>query len=101
MELLSAMRLSSSSGVAFCRLARSSTAGRVRSVKVAPGCTQVTLMPKGPSSSARFLLSDDTATLRSDPTMLPVWRAARPLMLTMRPHPLAFMLGTTACAQRM
>src|SRR3954447_1794231 len=79
---------------------RDGSAGGWRSVIVGPGCTTVTLIPDGPSSSARFLVSADTATLRTDPTTEPVWRAARPLTLTIRPHPEAAMNGATARAQR-
>ena len=39
----------------------------VRSVTVMPGWTTVTLMPAGPSSSARFLVRAATATLRTEP----------------------------------
>ena len=42
-----------------------SAAGGVRSVIVVPGCTTVTLIPCGPSSSARFLVNAETATLRT------------------------------------
>src|ERR1700730_15841145 len=44
-------------------------------------------MPCRPSSSARILVRAATATLRMLPTVEPVERAARPLMLTMRPLP--------------
>ena len=74
-------------------------AGGVRSVTVAPGCTTVTLMPCGPSSSARFLVNAETATLRMLPSVLPVCRAARPLTLTIRPQRCACMKGATARAQ--
>ena len=51
----------------------------------------VTLMPSRPSSSARFLVSAATATLRTVPVIAPVDRAASPLMLMIRPQPLARM----------
>lgn len=67
------------------------TNASVRSVSVSPGCTAVTLMPCVPNSSARFLVMATTATFRMLPTALPVFRAAKPLMLKMRPHPRLFM----------
>src|SRR6202042_395584 len=72
----------------------------VASVRVSPGWTAVTLTPDGPSSSARFLVIADTATLRMDPMTDPVLRAARPLTLTIRPQPAATMPGATAWAHR-
>ena len=78
---------------------RATTPG-VASVRVRPGCTTVTLMPLGPSSSARFLVSAATATLRIEPTAEPVERAPSPEMLMMRPHPCAAIRGATAWAQR-
>src|SRR4051794_4646484 len=78
----------------------SASSGVVRSVWVRPGCTTVTLMPWRPSSSARFLVRADTATLRTDPMTEPVWRAARPLTLMMRPQPWAIIPGATSRAQR-
>src|SRR3954471_18842983 len=80
--------------------AASGPTGGIRSVTVGPGCTTVTLIPDGPSSSARFLVSAATATLRTLPTTEPVWRAANPLTLTIRPQPDAAMNGATARAQR-
>src|SRR3954466_1564499 len=74
--------------------------GGTRSVTVGPGCTTVTLMPDGPSSSARFFVSAATATLRTLPTIEPVWRVASPLTLTIRPHFPAAMYGAAARAQR-
>ena len=59
--------------------------GAVRSVRVAPGCTTFTWMPEGPNSSAMFLARAATATLRMLPTVLPLWRAARPLRARRRP----------------
>ena len=76
------------------------SAGGRRSVIVGPGCTTVTLTPDGPSSSARFFVRAATATLRTDPTTEPVWRAANPLTLTIRPQPEATINGATARAQR-
>jgi hypothetical protein len=75
-----------------------SAAGGVRSVTVGPGWTTVTLIPCGPSSSARFFVSALTATLRTEPTTEPVERAASPLTLMIRPQP--SMCGTTARAIR-
>ena len=72
-----------------CRSARAAITPAVFSVRVRPGWTTVTLMPCGPSSSARFLVSATTATLRMLPIVEPVLRAASPLMLMMRPQPLA------------
>ncbi len=60
----------------------------------------MTLIPCGPSSSARFFVAAATATLRMEPIADPLWRAARPLMFTMRPQPVAIMCGATARAQR-
>ena len=65
------------------RCARSRRRGRrssrgVRSVSTRPGCTTVTPMPCGPSSSARFAVSAATATLRMLPGIEPVRRALRP-----------------------
>jgi hypothetical protein len=57
-------------------------------------------MPFDPSSSARFLVRATTATLRMLPIVDPVPRAARPLMLMMRPHPWRIMYGATSRAQR-
>ena len=71
-----------------------------RSVTVIPGWTTVTVMPAGPSSSARFAVIAATATLRTDPTSDPVRRALSPLMLMIRPHPAETMCGATARAQR-
>ena len=45
------------------------------------------MMLSGPNSSAMFLVSAATATLRMLPTVLPVWREDNPLLLTMRPQP--------------
>ena len=56
---------------------RSITPG-VASVRVSPGWTTVTLMPHGPSSSARFFVIAATATLRIEPITAPVLRAPRP-----------------------
>ena len=67
--------------------ALAATSGAMRSALVRPGWTSVTLMLSGPNSSAMFLVSAATATLRMLPTVLPVWRADNPLMLTMRPQP--------------
>jgi hypothetical protein len=72
----------------------------VASVRVRPGWTALTLTPDGPSSSARFLVIADTATLRMDPMTEPVLRAARPLTLMIRPQPAATMSGATAWAHR-
>jgi len=72
----------------------------VRSVRVIPGCTTVTLMPEGPSSSARFLVIAATATLRTEPTTVPAWRAASPEMLMILPQPAARMCGTKARMHR-
>jgi hypothetical protein len=100
MELRSAIACSTACGAVPCAVARAATSGAVRSVRVRPGCTTVTLMPEGPSSSARFLVSAATATLRMLPTVLPVWRAASPLTLTMRPQPRVRMPLATSRAQR-
>src|SRR5205085_9660172 len=54
--------------------ARRATTPGVASVRVRPGCTTVTLMPDGPSSSARFLVSAATETLRIEPIVDPVER---------------------------
>ena len=91
---------SSSSTVVPRDCAIAAIASGVRSVRVMPGCTTVTLTPRGPSSSARFFVIAETATLRIVPTTLPVWRAARPAMLTIRPQPLSTISGATARAQR-
>ena len=72
----------------------------VFSVRVRPGWTTLTLMPFGPSSSARFFVSATTETLRMLPIIEPVWRAARPLTLMMRPQPRSIMCGATSRAQR-
>ena len=53
--------------------------------EVAKSIAGVTLMPPGPNSSARFLVSAATPILRMLPMMEPVERAARPLILMMRP----------------
>src|ERR1700722_530982 len=72
----------------------------VASVRVNPGWTALTLTPDGPSSSARFLVIAETATLRMEPITDPVLRAARPLTLMIRPQPAAIMPGATAWAHR-
>ena len=72
----------------------------VFSVRVRPGCTTVTLMPDRPNSSARFLVSAATPTLRTEPTADPVLRAPSPDTLMMRPHPCATMCGAASRAQR-
>jgi hypothetical protein len=61
----------------------------VASVLVVPGWTTVTFTPDGPNSSARFLVIAATETLRMDPIVEPVLRAASPLTLIIRPHPRA------------
>jgi hypothetical protein len=38
----------------------------VRSVRVVPGWIATTLIPWGPSSSAKFFVSEETAALRSE-----------------------------------
>ena len=80
--------------------ARALIASSTASVRVAPGCTHVTLTPLGPRSSANTLVSADTDTLRTVPTMLPPTRAAMPEMLMMRPHPCSTIAGATSRAQR-
>jgi hypothetical protein len=52
------------------------TSGAVRSVRVRPGCTTVTLMPEGPSSSAMVVVSAATATLRMLATATCTWAAS-------------------------
>ena len=47
-------------------------------------------------SSARFFVSAATPTLRIEPMVEPVWSAARPEMLIMRPPPCAAMWGATS-----
>ena len=84
----------------YLRCARAATSGAVFSVRVSPGCTAVTLMPSGPSSSARFLTSAATATLRIEPIAEPVCRAASPEMQMIRPQPPAAIKGATSRAQR-
>lgn len=100
-ELPDATCLSISSADTPCAAALSATGAAVRSVRVSPGWTTVTLIPAGPHSSAMFLLSAATAILRMMPTAFPVWRAAKPLTLTMRPQPFEGIPATTAWAQRM
>jgi hypothetical protein len=81
--------------------ARAASRSGVLSVTVMPGCTTVTSIPDGPSSSARILVRAATATLRIEPAgAVPALRAARPLMLMIRPQPWAVMCGATARAQR-
>ncbi len=53
-------------------------------------------MPFGPSSSARFLVSAETPTLRSVAMGRPVWYAAKPPMLMMRPQPFLIRCGASA-----
>ena len=94
-------RLSSASAGEMPRLlARRSTTPGVASVRVSPGWTTVTVIPAGPSSSARFFVSAATATLRIEPMTDPVLRAPRPEMLMIRPQPWAIIAGATAWAQR-
>ncbi len=58
-----------------------------RSVWVRPGWTTVTLMPCGPSSSARFFVTAATLTFRTVWAMEFALRAPSPLMLMIRPQP--------------
>ena len=58
----------------------------------------MTFSPDGPNSSARFFVITATATLRMDPIVEPVLRAASPLTLMIRPHSGSTMPGATACA---
>ena len=67
--------------------ANSDTMPGVLSVRIKPGWTTVTLMPDGPSSSARFLVMAATATFLILPTTELDCRAANPLMLMIRPQP--------------
>ena len=46
---------------------RAAVSSVMRSVRVAPGCTTVTLIPWGPNSSARFFVIAATETLRIEP----------------------------------
>src|SRR6185295_10207240 len=81
-------------------LARAARRRGVRSVRVMPGCTQFTVMPKRPSWTARVLLMCTSDVLRAPPLRLPALRALRPLMLMMRPQRCSFMNGMAARAQR-
>lgn len=72
----------------------------VRSVTVYPGCTTVTAIPCGPSSSARFLVIAATATLRIDPNVELASRALSPLTFTIRPQPRSRIPGASARAHR-
>ena len=81
-------------------LARAASRRGVRSVRVMPGCTQFTVMPKRPSWTARVLLMCTSDVLRAPPLRLPALRALRPLMLMMRPQRCSFMKGMAARAQR-
>lgn len=80
--------------------ARAAIKRGVRSVRVVPGCTQLTVMPNRPSCTASVLPRCTSDVLRAPPLRLPALRALVPLMLTMRPHVCAFMCGITARAQR-
>ena len=86
------LRSASSSVMPWAAARRAITPG-VASVRVRPGCTTVTLMPCGPSSSARFFVIAATATLRIEPMTAPVLRAPRPEMLMIRPQPWAIIAG--------
>src|SRR6478736_3283374 len=76
--------------------ARCSVADSVRSVRVAPGCSATTLIPFGPSSSARFLVSAETPTLRIVAIGRPVPYAASPPILMIRPQPFLIKCGASA-----
>ena len=99
-ELPDAIRASASSSEIPFDSAICAIRSGVASVRVRPGCTTVTLIPSGPSSSARFLVSAATDTLRIDPTVFPLPRAARPETLTIRPQPCSCMYGAAAREQR-
>jgi len=72
---LAARRRSASSSDAPVSAEIAASRSAVRSVRVIPGWTTVTLTPLGPSSSARFLVKAETATLRIEPMIEPAWRA--------------------------
>ena len=72
----------------------------MRSVRVMPGCTQLTVMPKRPSCTASVLVRCTSEVLRAPPLRLPAFRALVPLMLMMRPQPCSFRYGMAARAQR-
>jgi hypothetical protein len=99
-RLRPAIRRSISAGSTPAAAACATRTPGVASVRVSPGWTAFTLMPDGPSSSARFLVIADTATLRMDPMIDPVLRAASPLTLMIRPQPASTMPGATAWAHR-
>ena len=98
--MLCDIRLSSSATVVSRDAASAVSRAVSPSVRVGPGCTTVTLIPNGPSSSARFLVMAETLTLRTVCATELALRAARPLTLMMRPQPAVFMCGTTARAAR-
>src|SRR3989454_661785 len=93
-------RFSASSGVTPSSGARAAGRRGVRSVRVVPGWTQLTVIPKRPSCTARVLVMCTSEVLRAPPLRLPALRALVPLMLMMRPHFCSFRYGITARAQR-
>src|SRR5690348_14012049 len=80
--------------------ARAASNPGVRSVRVMPGWTQLTVMPWRPSCTASVLVRCTSEVLRAPPLRLPALRAFSPLMLMMRPQRSRFMNGITARAQR-
>jgi hypothetical protein len=95
-----AIRRSISAGSTPVAAAWAAMTPGVASVRVSPGWTAFTVTPDGPSSSARFLVIADTATLRMDPMTDPVLKAARPLTLMIRPQPASTTPGATAWTHR-
>src|SRR6202453_2716364 len=81
-----AIRRSISAGSTPAAAACAARTPGVASVRVSPGWTAFTLTPPGPSSSARFLVIADTATLRMDPMTEPVLTLSPPLAVVIHLH---------------